>query len=121
MWVTSYEMTKQSAIADGSLKYRDIGNDFRKETNRHPPPKASIGKGAFATYAGEPEEAQDEESRDAYPVEDQKPTRKGAAMPRRGKGKRTSQTAARGNGYPAFPEKAPHSFEQEKRQNRRLT
>jgi hypothetical protein len=60
-WTSSYRINKQNAIADGSLQYRKLANNFRRRLAIHHPNKPKIGKGAFSTYAGKPNEAPENE------------------------------------------------------------
>lgn len=60
---------KEQAIIDGNLTFRDVSNNFWKGIEHLYTPRGRFGKGAFVTYAGEPEEAQDDDE-DAHVVED---------------------------------------------------
>jgi hypothetical protein len=84
IWATSYKQAQKHASADGSLEYRDIGQDFRQELESHDPQKGKVAKGAFTTtYDGSG--SHDDENGDAHVVEDSKPPRRGATGSRGGK------------------------------------
>ncbi|RMZ87425.1 hypothetical protein DV736_g5353, partial [Chaetothyriales sp. CBS 134916] len=125
MWATSYRLSIWNAIADGSLKYRDAGNDFRQElATLHPHKAARISRGVFAaTYAGK--SSQDSEDSEVAAIEDQPPSEKGRTSSRQGRGtrRRSRQRDSRGetcigcglshdveNCFYLFPEKAPRRF-----------
>jgi hypothetical protein len=88
VWTTMFRQTRRQAIADGSLKFREVGNDLRQEI-------AALGvqktvratKGAFATtYDGVKDHGS--EKGDAHAAEDQIPLRRGATGSRRGTGEK---------------------------------
>jgi hypothetical protein len=81
-WATSFRQFKQEAIADGSLTFREVGNDFRKElTAQNPQKNARVTKGAFATtYDGDKDHSS--EYGDAHTAEDHIPPRRGATVSR---------------------------------------
>jgi len=52
-WTTSYRLAKQSDIDTGSLTYRTLANDFRKELrHRKSTSSGKIAKGSFAASFG---------------------------------------------------------------------
>ena len=52
-WTTSYRLAKQSEVDAGSLTYRTLANDFRKELrHRKSTSSGKIAKGSFAASFG---------------------------------------------------------------------
>ena len=87
-WAASYQIYQKRAITDGSLTFRELGNDFRQGLAIHQQPKGKIGKGAFTTYAEKPEKAQNGENGDARIIKDHIPSHVSAIKSRKGRGER---------------------------------
>jgi hypothetical protein len=125
MWAVSFRHAQKQAIADGSLTFREVGNDLRQELAAHSSQKpVRASKGAFAaTYDGTKDHGS--EIGDAHTAEDHIPPRRGATGSRGGRGgkKRAQQDQRSAEGCPAcemphalaqcyyvFPEKAYQGF-----------
>jgi hypothetical protein len=78
MWAVSFRQVQRQAIADGSLTFREVGNDLRQELatqGSQKPVRAS--KGAFAaTYDGTKDHGS--EIGDAHTAEAHIPPQRGA-------------------------------------------
>lgn len=118
IWSSTYSITKDDQIKNGTLKFRDLANDFRKTMSKSTPKTGRATKGAFgATYNGEAFEDSDEEHKNGYKKSKQKKV--GAKRKSRGENRLEDQLDCPACGQPhplpkcfyVFPEKAFKGFE----------
>src|SRR5271168_15072 len=113
-WIVSYEMLHRKEIEDGTLTFRKLANDLRKELLKSPMPKVgrAVARGAFGPSFADLDDTE-------QPKEDEQEKTKG-----KGKGKRKMTTEELSAKCPAcgiqghtlpnclyvFPEKADGTF-----------
>jgi hypothetical protein len=87
-----------------------VANDFRRWLAIHHPDRPKVGKGAFAIYAGEPENEapEDDQAGDSYTGNDQKPARLDSNRGRKGRGGKHNQRPNRGNPDACLASGLPH-------------
>jgi hypothetical protein len=134
---SSYQIEKQDAITNGSLQYKNVANNFRRWLAVRYTDRLRIGKGAFATYAGKPEDEDpdNEQTGDKHISNDQKSTRSKSNRERNKRGDRHTQRLNRGNSntclacglphdlstyYYVYPEKAHPKFRPRQRLHERV-
>ena len=113
-WIVSYEMLHATEIEDGTLTFRKLVNDLRKELLKSHAPKASrtVAKGAFGPSFAESDDTEQPKSKD-----DELEKTKGKGKRKRTTGESSANCLAcglQGHALPnclyVFPEKAKGTF-----------
>jgi len=117
-WIVAYEMLHATEIEDGTLTFRKLANDLRKELLKTSTPRAGrvVAKGAFGPSFAESEDTDQPKSKEDEP-EQEKPRRKGKGKRKMTTGESSAKCSAcelqghtLANCLYVFPEKAKGRF-----------